>query len=85
MLFSLIVDGVLVSLRDSDWKTVWPQALKKVKILDFLTSAVIIEIIVPSATLKRSLGYLCVEVVPNPTLTPSTFSSLTKHTMVSQS
>ena len=54
----LILDGVLASLRDSDWKTAWPQSLKRVKIMDFMTSPVIVGTGVPSATLKKSLGYL---------------------------
>ena len=53
----LILDGVLASLRDSDWKTAWP-AQRGVKIMDSMTPPVIVGTGVPSATLKKSLGYL---------------------------
>ena len=53
----LILDGVLASLRDSDWKTAWP-VQHGVKIMDFMTPPVIVGTGVPSATLKKSLGYL---------------------------
>ena len=53
----LILDGVLASLRDSDWKTAWP-AQHGVKIMDFMTPPVIVGTGVPSVTLKKSLGYL---------------------------